>query len=150
MTAKTEHEVTIGRFGQLCGFAADAGHTNAFLEFAVRLRALPESSRKLLAHIAELAYREHHDGRKPGAAYLPELHETCGIGVDEMYDLLKELEQAGFVRMEGEYPFQEVAVNSVRVSEKDWVIARDLWQLSNKEPRVLRDVIVHLQFDCLA
>lgn len=69
-----------------------------------------EYARKLLAHIAELASRKHEDGRKVGVAYLPEVHESCGLDVDAMYGCLKELEQAGLVRVEGEYPFEEVRV----------------------------------------
>lgn len=69
-------------------------------------------ARRLLAHIVELAQREHQDGRKPGVAYLPEVHESCGLDVDAMYGCLKELQQAGLVAVEGEYPFEEVRVSS--------------------------------------
>ena len=74
------------------------------------MNSVPEYARKLLAHIVELAYRKHEDDRKPGVAYLPELHETCGLDVDAMYVQLKMLEKAGLVVVEGEYPFEEVRI----------------------------------------
>ena len=147
MTTKMQDEIVIGRFGEVCGFAADAAHAESFGKFVTRLRSLPESARKLLAHIAELAYREHHDGRKPGVAYLPELHETCGLGVDEMYGLLKQLEQGEFVRVEGEYPFQDVVPREISPA---WEVMRDLWRFCQAEKIALRDVVVDLKVDCLA
>jgi DNA-binding transcriptional ArsR family regulator len=75
-----------------------------------KLNSVPEYARKLLAHIVELVHRKHEDARKPGVAYLPEVHESCGLDVDAMYAHLKELEQAGLVVVEGEYPFEEVRV----------------------------------------
>ena len=150
MTTKIQDEIAIGRFGEVCGLAADATHVDAFGKFAGRLHALPEGARKLLAHITDLAYREHHDGRKPGVAYLPELHETCGIGVDEMYGLLKQLEQAGFVRVEGEYPFQDVALQDVPCGATEWPLMQDLWRFCKTEPISLRDVVVDLKFKSLA
>jgi hypothetical protein len=150
VTTKTQDEISIGGFGKVCGFAGDAGHADGFGKFATRLRALPESARKLLAHIAELAYREHHDGRKPGAAYLPELHETCGIGVDEMYALLRQLEQGGFVHVEGEYPFQDVVLKGVALPGAEWSLMQDLWCFCTAEQIPLRDVVVDLKFDSLA
>lgn len=150
MRTRTHDELAIGRLGEVCGFGSDATHVDGFSKFAVRLRSLPESARKLLAHIAELAYREHHDGRKRGAAYLPELHETCGIGVDEMYELLKQLEAGGFVQVEGEYPFQEVALQDVALADSQWPLMQDLWRFCNTEQMSLRDVVVNLKFDSLA
>lgn len=150
MTTRTQDEIAIGRFARVCGFGDDPGHVEAFSKFAGRLRLLPESARKLLVHITELAFREHHDGRKPGAAYLPELHETCGVGVDEMYELLKQLEQSGFVRIEGEYPFQDVALQHVGVARTEWPLMQDLWRFCKLEQISLRDVLVDLKFDFLA
>lgn len=147
MTTRTQDEIAIDRFGKACGFAADAKYGEAFGKFAARLQALPESARKLLAHISELAYREHHDGRKQGVAYLPELHETCGLGVDEMYELLKQLEQGEFIRLEGEYPFQEVALRDL---PGGWVVMQDLWRFCQGEQISLREVLVDLKFDRLA
>jgi hypothetical protein len=147
VTTRTQDEIGIDRFGRVCGFRADAEHGEAFGRFAARLRALPESARKLLAHITELAYREHHDARKPGVAYLPELHETCGLGVDEVYELLKQLEQGEFVRVEGEYPFQDVVPREL---SGGWEVMQDLWGFCQLERMAVRDLVVDMRFDRLA
>jgi hypothetical protein len=147
VTTKTQNEISIVRLGEVSEFTVDAEHGEAFGKFVTRLRALPESARKLLAHVAELAYREHHDGRKPGVAYLPELHETCGLGVDEMYELLKVLEQGEFVRVEGEYPFQDVVPREI---SPGWGVMRDLWRFCRSTKTALRELVVDLKFDCLA
>ena len=147
MTTKTQDEIAISRFGDVCGFRVDAEHGEVFLKFVARLRGQPAAARKLLEHLTDLACREHHDGRKPGVAYLPELHETCGLGVDEMYELLKQLEQGEFVRVEGEYPFQDVAPTEV---SPGWEVMRDLWRFCEAEKISLRDLVVDLKFDALA
>jgi len=150
VTTKTRDGIAIKRLLEVCGIAADAGRGEAFGKFVTRLRGIPESSRKLLAHVADLAYREHHDGRKPGAAYLPELHETCGLGVDEMYELLKQLEQGEFIRVEGEYPFQDVVLKSVPLPESEWALMQDLWRFCKAEQISLRELVADLNFDRLA
>ncbi len=147
--SKTQEEMKIGRFGQVCGFPEDAGHAEALAQFAARLREVPADGRKLLAHATELAYREHHDGRKQGVAYLPELHETCGLGVDEMYGLLNQLAQSEFIQVEGEYPFQDVALNAIALRDCQWPVMRDLWRFCNAERIALRDVVVDLDFERL-
>ncbi|GAC1651151.1 MAG: hypothetical protein NVS9B15_11200 [Acidobacteriaceae bacterium] len=77
--------------------------------FAARVGQLPPYARKLLGQAAELAYSVHHnEERTPDVAYLPELHEGCGLDVDAMYAVLHELERARLIALEGEYPFQDV------------------------------------------
>jgi hypothetical protein len=145
---KFQGAIPIGKFGRVCGFPPDEARSAALAAFVERLRALPKFTRKLLAQIAGLAYRKHEDARKLGAAYLPELHETCGLGVDEMYVLLHELEDAGFIHMEGDYPFQDVL--PAGDPELHWVILRDLTQFCCDEKVPLRDLIVDLRTDLLA
>ena len=140
--------ISIRRFARVCGFSADELRALAASAFFERLRELPEFSRKLLANIAELAYRPHGDGRKLGAAYLPELHESCGLGVDEMYALLRELEGSGFIRMEGEYPFQDVLPAGALPSS--WEIEGDLVKFCAAEKLSLRDLMVELRSELLA
>jgi hypothetical protein len=77
-------------------------------EFAAKLRTISGHARKLLAQAAGLAYGVHHEERRPDVAYLPELHESCGLDVEAMYEVLRELETAGLIDLEGEYPFQDV------------------------------------------
>jgi hypothetical protein len=121
------------------------------VEFARRLRSISKFERKLLAHVAELAYSEHRDGRKPGVAYFPELHETSGVGVDEMYALLQEIERAGLIRLEGEYPFQDVVPADVQLANQQaWPLLRDLVRFSIAEKIPLRELLVDLRFDDLA
>src|SRR5690242_15948217 len=129
-------------------FPLDAEHSSALAGFTNRLQALPVADRKLLAHIAAFAYREHPDGRKLGTAYLPELHETCGLGVDEMYAMLRQLEAAGFIRVEGDYPFEDVVVCDE--PQLHWPILRDLSRFCSGGEASLNDLVVDLRFDLLA
>src|SRR5579859_8032823 len=82
--------------------------TADLLTLAERLRSISERARKLLVHITELAYRGRGQQRKPDVAYLPELYESCGLGVEEMYPLLKELKAAAFIDVEDYYPFEDI------------------------------------------
>src|SRR5579872_6746380 len=79
-------------------------------DFEARLRSVSERARKLLVHVAELAYHGRGQQRKTDVAYLPELYESCGLGVEEMYPLLEELRSAGIVEIEDRYPFEEVRI----------------------------------------
>ncbi|MBA3912330.1 MAG: hypothetical protein H0X25_00380 [Acidobacteriales bacterium] len=139
---------SLARFARTCGFVDDSKHVDAVTEYMARLRRLPPYSRKLLAHLAELAYKPHADGRKFGAAYLPEASETCGLGVDEMYRILQELEQVGFIRMEGEYPFQDVLITDELVAS--WPIMRDLSAFCSSQQIPMRDIVVDLRTDLFA
>jgi hypothetical protein len=139
---------SIGKFARVCGFTADASRAAAVGDFATRVQSLPAFARKMLAHIAELAYSEHHDGRKPGVAYFPELHETSGVGVDEMYALLQEIECAGLIRLEGEYPFQNVVPADVQLSgQASWPVLHDVARFCSSKRIPLRDLLVDLRFD---
>ena len=142
--AARETELTIKRFAQVCGFPADEVHEVALADFRIRLRSLSLDARKLFAHIAELATRSHAAARKPNAAYLPELHETCGLDVDAMYRFLDELREAGFIQVEGDYPFQDVLL--APDAKTDWLLIADLRQFCVLEKLPLRDVIVEANF----
>src|SRR5689334_21260398 len=69
-------------------------------EFATRLHSISERARKLLAHIAEMAYHGRGQDRRTDAAYLPELYESTGLDVESMYALLNELQTARFINVE--------------------------------------------------
>jgi hypothetical protein len=142
------NSISIGRFARVCGFNPDNQRSQAVAEYMARLRRLPEYSRKMLAHLVELAYQPHKDGRKFGAAYLPEISETSGIGVDEMYAVLQELERAELIRLEGEYPFQDVLIADEPTAS--WPLMRDLAQFASSEHVPLRDLVVDLRTDLLA
>jgi predicted transcriptional regulator len=138
-------QVAIDRFARVCGFAPDANKQAAVAAFEATLRSLSPAARKLLAHVADLATRSHSAIRRENAAYMPELHETCGLDPDAMYGLLKELENAGSVRIEGEYPFQDV----VPTAGGDWPLIVDLARYCAAEKLPLKDVIVDLKFELL-
>lgn len=151
MRAAKNTPLEIGRLGKKCGFVADTARSAAVSELAERLQLLPEFTRKLLAHVIDLAYREHHDGREPGVAYLPEVHETCGIGVDELYAILRQLETAGFIHLEGKYPFQAIVPEDLVLQDcSRWAVMSDLAAFCKAEGIALRDVIVGLHFEELA
>lgn len=134
------------RFARVCGFTPDGAKQAAISAFESMLRTLSPAARKLLAHIADRATRSHSASRRENAAYLPELHETCGLDPDAMYDLLKELESARVVQIEGQYPFQDVLLAP---TSEGWQLVGDLTRYCTAEKLSLRDVIVDLRFDLL-
>ena len=146
MHSANAKQVAIDRFAQVCGFAPDADKQAAVAAFESTLRTLSPAARKLLAHIADLATRSHGASRRENAAYMPELHETCGLDPDAMYGLLKELESAGSVRIEGQYPFQDVVPTA---GGGDWPLIIDLARYCAAEKLALKDVIVNLKFELL-
>ncbi len=118
-------------------------------ELAGQLRTVPESSRKLLARIIELAYRgkgEDHD-RQQNTVYLPELHESCGLDVEAMYDTLKPLQSAGLIEIEKEYPFEEIALVA-RGSSGGNALA-ELARWCERAKVSVWDLVVDLQLDVL-
>ncbi len=70
--------------------------------------ALSTPAQKLLAVIARQADHGTLRSKAPGVATLPEVHEACGLDPEPMQDLLRELSDAGWVRIEGQYPFEEL------------------------------------------
>jgi hypothetical protein len=118
-------------------------------ELARQLRAVPENSRKLLARIIELAYRgkgEEHD-RRQNTAYLPELHESCGLDVEAMYDALKPLQSAGLIEVKREYPFEEITLVARGPSGGNALAELAGW--CNRAKVSMWDVVVDLQWDVL-
>ena len=111
-------------------------------DFRSRLQQVPPYARKLLAQAADLAYGTHHEERLPDVAYLPELHESCGLDVEAMYVILHELESARLVHLEGEYPFQDVKLLYPEL--------RDYAQQASRRNIPLHEVIGELRFDLLA
>ena len=137
----------ITRFAKACGFEADGSPQGAFTRFQSQLTSLSLAARKLLAHITDLATRSESSDRRKNAAYLPELHETCGLDVDAMYELLRELERASFVQLEGDYPFQDVLL--VPDSETQWLVLADLAKFCSSEKLSLREILANMKFEAL-
>ena len=69
---------------------------------------LPLPARKLLRVITAQADHGSLRSKRPGVATMPEVHEACGLDVDQMYSLLQVLHDSGLVVVEGEYPFEEI------------------------------------------
>jgi len=116
-----------------------SAHSAEVREFSERLHSVSEQARKLLAHIAELAYHGRGQQRKPDVAYLPELHESCGLDVDAMYSLLSELQNAKLVRLEDPYPFEDV---QILPSSSGWNAVEALAKFCETQKLVLREVLV--------
>ena len=92
--------------------------------FTERLRQVGDEARKLLAQVADLAYSESKPERETDTAYVPEILESCGLDVDHMYELVRELREAKLISVENQYPFEKVklelpeAVKRLRDSAK--------------------------------
>lgn len=97
-------------------------------------------------HIAQLAYHGRGQQRKADVAYLPELHESCGLDVDAMYALLKELHAAKFIEMEDQYPFEDVRILPIA---SGWNALAAIARLCEEQEIALRDILVEGRFDLL-
>ena len=115
-------------------------------DFAERLSSVAERARKLLASIAELAYHGRGEQRKLDVAYLPELYESCGLGVEEMYPLLNELRERRFIEVEDKYPFEDVRLLP---AASGWNVVAAIAKFCESQSVPLRDVLVDLRFDLL-
>jgi hypothetical protein len=96
----------------LAALASSAGWTEAerrqrageFHSYVERLGKVSRGARKLLSLVAEQAPKEpHHE------ALMPRLHEACGLDPEEMDRYLHELRDAKLIRIDGQYPFEQIA-----------------------------------------
>ena len=117
-------------------------HAADVREFSKRLHSVSEQARKLLAHIAELAYHGRGQQRKPDVAYLPELHESCGLDVEAMYSLLDELQKETLIQVEDPYPFEDV---KILPSSSGWNALEAVAKFCETQKLVLREVLVDLR-----
>ncbi len=120
----------------------------AFEELLPRLGSVSARARKLLVQVGELAYEVKLARRAPDTAYLPELYDSCGIGVEEMYPLLQELNAAKLIELEGAYPFEDVHVPRSQSSGGSVPLA-DLAHYCDEHKVSFRDVLVDLRGDLL-
>ena len=65
-------------------------------------------ARKLLEVIKQQADHGTLRSKARGVATMPEVHEACGLDPDPLHEMLAVLERAGLIRIEGEYPFEEL------------------------------------------
>ncbi len=77
--------------------------------------------------------------KAPGIATLPELHEACGLDVDEIYPLLDALRDSGLIEIAGDYPFEELKLVGVPVEHRISVDGVDqaLWEWPGEDPPIL-------------
>jgi hypothetical protein len=115
-------------------------------DFTSRLRSISERARKLLVHIAEMAYHGRGQDRRADVAYLPELYESTGLDVESMYALLKELQDRRFVAVEDPYPFEDV---KILPCASGWNALAAVSSMSQAQNISLRDIIVDLRFELL-
>lgn len=141
-------QIDFERFAKSCGISAGEAQVvgDDLREFATRLGPLSEYARKLLVHIAEHAYHGRGQQRKPDVAYLPELYESCGLGVEAMYPLLDELKKAGFIEIEDRYPFEDVRIFP---TASGFNLLGAIAHFCKTEKISLHDVLVGLRFDLL-
>jgi hypothetical protein len=126
--------------------AERAARAEELRDFSQRLLGVSDQARKLLVHIAQLAYHGRGQQRKADVAYLPELHESCGLDVDAMYALLKELRAAKFIEVEDQYPFEDVKILPMR---SGWNALAAIARFSEDQKIALRDILVEGHFDLL-
>jgi hypothetical protein len=133
---KTDRRASIG----------DPAEAQDLSEFQSRLGLVSQPARKLLVHIATLAYHGRGQNRKIDTAYFPELHESCGLDVDAMYALLKELAQAHLIEIEDRYPFEDVRIAAMGSGGN---VLFALSAFAESEGVSLRELLVDLRFDLL-
>lgn len=118
----------------------------AFEELLPRLQSVSARARKLLAEIADHTYDGQLARRTPHTAYLPELYDSCGVGVEEMYPLIQELHDAKLVELEGDYPFEDVKIPA---GANGNVPLADLTHYCQANKLALRDAVVEMKTDLL-
>lgn len=123
--------------------------SNGMRELSDQLKMVPENSRKLLARMVELAYQRKGQAqdRRQNTVYFPELHESCGLDVEAMYETLKPLQSARLIEVEKQYPFEEIALISQGPSGANALA--ELSRLCERAKISVWDVLVDLRWDAL-
>lgn len=116
-------------------------------DLAEQLRDVPEGSRKLLAHIIDLAYHGRGEGREQDTVYFPELHESCGLDVEAMYETLKPLQSTGLIKIENQYPFEAIVLATADPSGGN--VLAELARQCEQAGVNVRDVVVDSQWNVL-
>ncbi len=118
----------------------------ALQELRPKLEGVSERARKLLAEMVEHTYDGKLERRSPDTAYLPELYDSCGVGVEEMYPLLQELHTAKLVELEGDYPFEDVKIPA---GSHGNIPLAELAHYCQTNKVSLRDVVVEMDAEAL-
>ena len=103
-----------------------------------KLSQVSVAARKLLTLVAEQAPTEpQHE------ALMPRLHEACGLDPEEMDRYLSELRRAGLIRVDGQYPFEQIAVAS---TDSGWDAVASLICLARAAKAEPREAFGELDF----
>ncbi len=96
-------------------------------------------ARKLLAVVIRQAYAGTLLGKPRGVATMPEVHEACGLDPDELFPLMQEIIDAGFIAVEGDYPFEQLKLLDVPAARRLMVRGIDhaLWEWPGEGPPIL-------------
>ena len=111
--------------------------------FAGQLRPVPVAARKLLCVIARQAYHGVLRTKDHGVATMPEVHEACGLDVDAMYEALQILRNSQLIRLEGEYPFEEIRFDGGAT------VMEAILKRCEASKIAVEDVVAELRFDRL-
>lgn len=103
-----------------------------------RLKEVSPHAAKLYARMVEMSRSGRGQARSQDAAYLPELYESCGVTVEEMYAYIEELKNARLIEVEGEYPFEDAKI-------VDADAAGALADEAAKRKQSFSDVLVEMQ-----
>jgi hypothetical protein len=116
-------------------------------QFVARLQLLPVQARRLLCVIARQAYHGTLRSKALGRATMPEIHEACGLDVDELHGALAFLKDSHFLSLEGSYPFEEVELK--RDLGEDSSIWETVLKRCDATGTPLESVIVDMQLEGL-
>ena len=86
--------------------------------------------------IARQVYHGTLRSKRPGIATMPEVHEACGLDVDAMYSVIEMLRDARLIKLEGEYPYEEIRLagdavvmeSLLKQCEAGGIALEDLWK----------------------
>jgi hypothetical protein len=126
---------------------AEEPTTTAWQRFVQRLAPLPVQARRLLCVIVCQAHRGPLRSKAPGRATMPEIHEACGLDVDELQGLLTFLRDAHFISLEGSYPFEELHLGGE--ADGDASIWEIVLKRCDSTSTPLETVIVNMQLDAV-
>jgi lipase len=110
-----------------------------FPRFGRGVQLLPVPARKLLYVIMRQVQAGTLRSKAPGIATLPEVHETCGLEVNEIYPLLHTLRDSGLIEIVGDYPFEELKLVGIPAEHRISVggVELALWEWPGDDPSIL-------------
>src|SRR5262249_4964752 len=121
--------------------------TTVWQRFVQRLGLLPVQARRLLCVIVRQAYHGTLQSKAAGRATMPEIHEACGLDVDELQGILTFLKDSHFVTLEGSYPFEELRLEGEPVGDAS--IWETVLNRCDSTGTPLETVVVDLQLERL-